>query len=208
MTLARVLLAEHALEGSEPALREATGLLDRLAAAAEAGGRIGPLIEVLGLRALAQDADGDRAAALDTLERALALAEPEGHVRVFVDEGDPMSAHARRPGRRRPEWGYLRDLVGGGAAAEHHAARATSHDRHPGRAAGEALVDPLSDRELDVLRLLASDLDGPSIARELVVSLNTVRTHTKHIYTKLGVNNRRAAVSRAHQLGLLNRSGV
>jgi LuxR family maltose regulon positive regulatory protein len=66
-------------------------------------------------------------------------------------------------------------------------------------------VDPLSDRELDVLRLLASDLDGPEIARHLVVSLNTVRTHTKHIYTKLGVNNRRSAVSRAHQLGLLAR---
>ena len=70
------------------------------------------------------------------------------------------------------------------------------------------LVDPLSDRELDVLRLLGSDLDGPAIARQLVVSLNTVRSHTKHIYTKLGVNNRRAAISRAHQLGLLARSGA
>ena len=64
------------------------------------------------------------------------------------------------------------------------------------------LVDPLSERELEVLRLLGSDLDGPGIARELVVSLNTVRTHTKHIYAKVGVNNRRAAVTRAHQLGL------
>lgn len=69
----------------------------------------------------------------------------------------------------------------------------------------QTLLDPLSDRELDVLRLLTSELDGPSIARELVVSLNTVRTHTKHIYTKLGVNNRRAAIRRAHQLGLLTR---
>ena len=65
----------------------------------------------------------------------------------------------------------------------------------------------MSDRELEVLRLLRSDLDGPAIARELVVSLNTVRTHTKHIYTKLGVNNRRAAISRAHQLGLLSAGG-
>jgi LuxR family maltose regulon positive regulatory protein len=69
------------------------------------------------------------------------------------------------------------------------------------------LTDPLSERELDVLRFLGSELDGPGIARELVVSLNTVRTHTKHIYTKLGVNSRRAAVSKAHQLGLLSRSG-
>ncbi len=73
---------------------------------------------------------------------------------------------------------------------------------------GAELVDPLSDRELDVLRLLGSDLDGPAIARELVVSLNTVRTHTKHIYTKLGVNNRRAAISKAHQLGLLSRAAT
>jgi LuxR family maltose regulon positive regulatory protein len=65
----------------------------------------------------------------------------------------------------------------------------------------------LSDRELDVLRLLGSDLDGPAIARRLTVSLNTVRTHTKHIYTKLNVNNRRAAISKAHQLGLLSHFG-
>ena len=69
-----------------------------------------------------------------------------------------------------------------------------------------ALVEPLSDRKLDVLRLLGSDLDGPDIARELTVSLNTMRTHTKSIYAKLGVNNRRAAVRRAGELDLLSRS--
>ena len=205
VTLARLLLAEHAHEGSEPALREATGLLERLAAAAEAGGRIGPLIEVLVLQALAQQAGGDQPAALDTLERALALGEPEGHVRVFLDEGDPMSGLLGALAGRRPEWGYLRDLV--------EAARRPGTTTTPpsATAAGPseplALVDPLSERELVVLRLLATDLDGPSIARELVVSLNTVRTHTKHVYTKLGVNNRRSAVSKAHQLGLLNRTG-
>ena len=208
VTLARLLLAEHALEGSEPALREATGLLDRLAAAAEAGGRIGPLIEVLGLRALAQEADGDRAGALDTLERALALAEPEGHVRVFLDEGDPMSAMLGALASRRPEWGYLRDLVGAAQRPRTTPPAPPATTATPVEPQGSALVDPLSERELVVLRLLATDLDGPSIARELVVSLNTVRTHTKHVYTKLGVNNRRSAVSRAHQLGLLNRSGV
>ena len=70
----------------------------------------------------------------------------------------------------------------------------------------QGLVDPLSERELDVLRLLATDLDGPAIARELSVSLNTVRTHTKNIYAKLGVNSRRAAVTRAGELGLLSRT--
>ena len=70
------------------------------------------------------------------------------------------------------------------------------------------LVEPLSDRERDVLRLLASELTGPEIARELVVSLNTVRTHTKNIYAKLGVNNRRAAVRRAQELDLLSRAAI
>lgn len=65
------------------------------------------------------------------------------------------------------------------------------------------MIEPLSERELDVLRLLGTDLDGPDIARELIVSLNTVRTHTQHIYAKLGVNNRRAAVRRAEELDLL-----
>jgi LuxR family maltose regulon positive regulatory protein len=73
----------------------------------------------------------------------------------------------------------------------------------PGTPVRQDLVDPLSERELDVLRLLATDLDGPDIARQLVVSLNTVRTHTKNIYAKLGVNNRRAAVRRAGELDLL-----
>jgi LuxR family maltose regulon positive regulatory protein len=72
-------------------------------------------------------------------------------------------------------------------------------------ASGHALIEPLSDRELDVLRLLSTDLGGPDIARELALSLNTVRTHTKNIYSKLGVNNRRAAVSRAGELGVLTR---
>jgi LuxR family maltose regulon positive regulatory protein len=71
--------------------------------------------------------------------------------------------------------------------------------------AGQALIEPLSERELDVLRLLGSDLDGPEIARELVVSLHTVRSHTKNIYAKLGVNSRRAAVRRAEDLDLLSR---
>jgi LuxR family maltose regulon positive regulatory protein len=86
-------------------------------------------------------------------------------------------------------------------------------DGRPGGAAPEgagrlAFTEPLSSRELDVLRYLGSDLDGPAIARELAVSLATVRTHTQHIYAKLGVNNRRAAVRRAHQLNLFSRAAA
>nr|WP_246456572.1 LuxR C-terminal-related transcriptional regulator [Nocardioides mesophilus] len=79
---------------------------------------------------------------------------------------------------------------------------ARREERSPSAGGVEPLVEPLSGRELDVLRLLGSDLDGPAIARHLGVSLPTVRTHTQHIYAKLGVNNRRAAVRRAHQLHL------
>ena len=197
VTLARLLLAEHALERSDPALRDATALLDRLVAATEAGGRTGTHIEVLALRALAHHAGGDRPAALETLGRALALAEPEGQVRVFLDEGEPMGALLRDLAVRRPEWAFLRDLSTPAQRPD------VAVPPAPDGARADALVDPLSERELDVLRLLAGDLDGPDIARHLVVSLNTIRTHTKHIYAKLGVNNRRAAVRRAYQLGLL-----
>jgi LuxR family maltose regulon positive regulatory protein len=103
---------------------------------------------------------------------------------------------------RRPDSAFARDL-----AAAARRPLATPAPSAPTAARPEPLVDPLSERELDVLRLLASDLDGPAIARELVVSLNTVRTHTKHIYTKLAVTNRRSAISKARQLGLLGVSG-
>ncbi len=132
-------------------------------------------------------------AALDPLERALRLAEPEGYVRVFVDEGAPLRALLAALAKKHPTWSYPRRLL------QAYGDPATA----PVQA---GLVDPLSARELDVLRLLASDLDGPAIARELVVSLNTVRTHTKNIYAKLGVNSRREAVTRAGELDLLSRS--
>lgn len=156
---------------------DAGPLLERLREAAES--RTGSLIEILVLQALA---GRDPA----PLERALTLAEPEGYVRVFVADAGPMLQ------RLRPASPYVRTLL-------------ETPRRQAPVATPQTLLDPLSDRELDVLRLLTSELDGPSIARELVVSLNTVRTHTKHIYTKLGVNNRRAAIRRAHQLGLLTR---
>jgi len=200
ITLARVLLARHSTEPPERSLHEAIRLLERLLQAAEDGGRTGSIIEILVLQALAHQTQGDIPAALASLHRALMLSEPEEYVRVFVDEGPPMAILLRAAARvaRGEHKGiaasYARRLL---AAVENHG------DITPVRA---GLIEPLSERELDVLRLLGSDLDGPDIARELVVSLSTVRTHTRNIYAKLGVNNRRAAVRRAEELDLLSRT--
>ncbi len=204
ITLARVLLAEHSITGSRHPLQDATALLDRLLAAAEEGGRLGTILELEVLRAVARDAGGARDESLEALGHAVELARADGWVRVFVDAAPALSDLLRELATSQPRSDFMQELLravtaAGGAA---RSAGAVSE-----AAPGPVLVDPLSDRELDVLRLLGSDLDGPAIARQLVVSLNTVRTHTKHIYTKLGVNNRRAAISRAHQLGLLSRSG-
>ncbi len=195
VTLARVLLAEHAATGSRPPLRDAAALLDRLLAAAVAGGRTGSVIELEVLRTVALTAQGGQGVARAALRHAVELAEPDRWVRVLVDAGPEVAALLTA--LAEDGVGYARELVAFTAAP----------DPSPVPGPVAALVDPLSERELDVLRLLGSDLDGPAIARELVVSLNTVRTHTKHIYTKLGVSSRREAVSRAHRLGLLSRAG-
>jgi LuxR family maltose regulon positive regulatory protein len=189
ITLARVLLAQSTAERSAPPIRDAARLLQRLLRAAEAGERTGSVIELLVLQALTHHAHGDAAGAVAALERALTLAEPEGYVRMFAGEGPPMASLLRRVSKQRSTWDYVRRLLNACSAA-----------------GGQRLVEPLSERELDVLRLLSSDLDGPDIARELTVSLNTLRTHTKHIYAKLGVNNRRAAVRQAAELNLLSRT--
>jgi LuxR family maltose regulon positive regulatory protein len=190
ITLARVLLARYAAERAERSIGEATRLLERLLRAAEEGARTGSVIEILVLQALAHQMRGGVPAALVSLKRALTLAEPEGYVRIFVDEGPPMASLLRAAAKQGIAPSYVRRLL---------AAVSKTEDSTP---VSQGLIEPLSERELDVLRLLGTDLGGPAIARELVVSLNTVRTHTKNIYAKLGVNNRRAAVRRARELDL------
>jgi LuxR family maltose regulon positive regulatory protein len=190
ITLARVLLARYTAERAERSVQEATRLLERLLRAADEGQRTGSVIEILVLQALARQARGDIPAALASLRRALTLAEPEGYARIFADEGPPMASLLRAAAKQGIAPSYVRRLL---------AAVNKTEDSTP---ASQGLIEPLSERELDVLRLLGTDLGGPEIARELVVSLNTVRTHTKNIYAKLGVNNRRAAVRRARELDL------
>ena len=212
VTLARLLLEQARSERSETLSRTAAQLLDRLLRAAEAGERAGHVLEILVLQALARHARGEVTAAVATLERALRLAEPEGYVRLFVGEGAPMASLLRAILRQRSGSGYARRLldacgpaVGSAGGSLVDGGSAPAGPATPGR---QSLIEPLSDRELDVLRLLASDLDGPDIARELRVSLNTLRTHTKSIYAKLGVNSRRAAVRQAAELNLLSRRGA
>ncbi len=194
ITLARVLLAQHQDEHAEHSTPEAARLLQRLVLAADAGGRTGRVIEILVLQALAHQALGDIPAALGFLGRAVMLAEPEGYVRVFLDEGRPMTSLLRAAAKQGTRQDYARRLLAAVSGAEHNIPLE------------QALIEPLSERELDVLRLLGSELDGPAIARELMVSLNTMRTHTKNIYAKLAVTNRRAAVRRAAELNLLPRT--
>ncbi len=192
LTLARTLLARSAAEGSQGSLPDAVRLLSRLLRAAEDGRRNGSVIEILVLQALGFRAHRDLSAALASLRRALVLAEPEGYARIFLDEGPTMAA-------------LLRAMVTeeGAPASVHRLLDASGRPEATG-SLDQGLVDPLSPRELDVLRLLGTHLDGPDIARQLFVSLNTVRTHTKNIYAKLGVNNRRSAVRRGEELDLMS----
>jgi LuxR family maltose regulon positive regulatory protein len=193
-TLARLLLAQGTRDRADDRIVEATELTERLLAAAEDGGRSGSAIDILVVQALARHARGDVAGALASLARAVAVAEPEGYVRVFIDELPPMAALLKLAAKERKAPSYVRRLLAAVVTVE---GRAT---------VGQPLIEPLSERELEVLRLLGSELGGPDIARELVVSPNTVRTHTRNIYAKLGVNSRMAAVRRAAELGLLSRT--
>lgn len=195
ITLARVLLAQYKHDRADSSIRETIGLLDRLLQAAEAGGRTGSAIEILVVQALAHQAQGDISTALLSLQQALTLAEPEGYIRIFVDEGPPMM---QLLGRMKAEGGrwkeYIHKLL---------ATFETSKDIHPSSFIPHPLVEPLSQRELEVLRLFKTELSGPEIADELVIGLSTLRSHTKSIYSKLNVNSRRAAVNRAEELGLI-----
>jgi LuxR family maltose regulon positive regulatory protein len=190
LTLARLLVAEAA-DGTADALPAGLALLERLLAAADHGRRDGSRLEILVVQALARHVAGDGAGAFAALDAAIEIGEAEGYVRVFLDEGPSMTRLLKAAAKRSKAPGYLKELVRASTGAAGPA---------PGR---KALVEPLSERELEVLRLLRSDLDGPGMARELVVSLNTLRTHTKNIYAKLGVGSRRAAVRRAVELDLI-----
>jgi len=191
MTLARILIACHRVDPGVVSLDGTLQLLARLLAAAEDGKRTRSVIEILVLLALTREAQHNISAALVPLERALSLAESEGYVQIFVDEGLPMERLLQEAAQRRVRLNYVRRL------------QIALGQRERGSPSNQLLTEALSERELEVLRLLRTDISGPEIARTLVVSLSTVRTHTQSIYGKLGVNNRRAAIRRAEELDLL-----
>jgi LuxR family maltose regulon positive regulatory protein len=176
---------------------EALPLLARLAGKAEAGGRFGRLIEILALQAVAQQAQGDTAGALTALAKALTLGEPEGHVRVFVEQGAPMAALLQRAAAHGITPDYVSRLL---AAFEAEGAESVPTPSPPST---PPLVESLTPRELDVLHLLGEGCSNREIAEALVITLNGVKKHTSNIYGKLGVHSRTQAVVRAQELGLL-----
>jgi LuxR family maltose regulon positive regulatory protein len=204
ITLARVLIARYQTDQTAGDLHAALGLLERLLQTAEEGGRNGSAIEILILQSLASQAQGNQPDALASLERALKLAEPEGYVRIFVDEGEAMrmliadyrfSIEKQMSSSAHPQLGYADKLLAAFIQPVAALKSAINHQKSD-------LIEPLSERELEVLKLLRSELSGPEIAQQMIVSLNTLRTHTKNIFNKLGVNNRRAAIRRAEELDL------
>ena len=199
LVLARVLLARH---DPGPALT----LLQRLLGAAASQRRVGSMIEIQALRALALAASGDHASAADALTEAVTLGCRHGYVRVFADEGQPMYAQLAglpdaRPGQRHA----IRGIDPRCVAALVRACGQPDTVPLRGRAAGAApgLVEPLTDRELEVLRLLAAGKSNQRIAHDLVVALDTVKKHVTHVLGKLGAANRTEAVARARELGLI-----
>ncbi len=213
LALARVRIAQGRCEPAGSFLRDALHLLDRLVEAAEAGGRMDSVIEISILHALALQAQNDLPGALTSLERAVTLAAPEGYVRVFVDEGAPMAAllaHALG----ETGWGlngkshdhdvrvYVHTLLaalraeGIETSIPAQLPPAPGHPPTPG-------VEPLTERELEVLRLLAAGHSNQAIAQQLIVVVGTVKRHVNSILSKLGVQSRLQAAARARELGLV-----
>jgi LuxR family maltose regulon positive regulatory protein len=195
--LARVLIAAGKRERATGFLDEATQLLGRLLKAADAGSRLGSAIPILLLQTLAFQAKGNLHEARESLKRAMLLAEPEGYIRTFVDEGQALRLLIEKQSLNldHPLRSYAEILLAAFKLPEAGPKPAPIHQK-------PNLIEPLSERELEVLKLLRSELNGPEIAQRLIISLNTFRTHTKSIFNKLGVNNRRAAILRGDELGL------
>ncbi len=195
LTLVRVLIARGRTNPADPYLRDALYLLGRILTDAEAKARMSSVLEILILQSLAFSAGGERQKALAALERALRLAEPERYVRIFVDEGEPMLTLLRLAQKHGIVPGYVARLLAVFGARD----TAGAHDV----SGTPALVEPLTEREREVLRLLYEGASNGEIARRLVVSVNTVKKHVFNICGKLGAQNRTQAIAKARTLNLV-----
>ena len=212
LTLVRLLLARARQKQGDEELHAALPLLARLLVAAEAGGRVGSAIEILLLQSLAHEVRGDTTQALVPLERALALAEPEGYVRLFVDEGPPLvrllteAQSAARRAQNGPLQPYCDLLLS--ALLQSAGAQAGGIDGilRSNAQTLERFQEALSEREREVLRLIAEGLSNQELAARLHLSPQTVKVHTRNIYGKLGVSSRTQAVARGRALGFLELS--
>jgi len=195
ITLARQLISLYRNLRIDGYIHDAMRLLGRLLRAAQEGGRMGSLIEILVLQTLAYEVQGNVPSALVSLKRALTLAEPEYYVQTFVREGAPMGLLLNRVmadnGRAN---GYVHKLL---SYFDERIVQPPPLDDQP-------LIEPLSERELEILQLIAEGLSNQEIGSQLYLSLNTVKAHTRNIYGKLGVNSRTQATARARTLGILS----
>ncbi len=197
ITLAQVLIAEYQSNREERSILDALGLLERLLKAAEDGKRMGSVLEILMTTVLAQRAHGDTSQAFATLERTLTLAYPEGYVRIFVNEGEPMrslllefrSFIEKQSRGDHALFGYVDKLL---------SAFVQPKDARPSK-----LIEPLSPRELEVLQLIAQGLSNDEIGKRLFLALDTVKGHNRKIFDKLQVQRRTEAVARARELDLI-----
>jgi LuxR family maltose regulon positive regulatory protein len=195
ITLAQVLIARYESDRVAGALDDAVRLLERLLHAAEEGGRIGSMIEILASQALAHQARGDTSAALTPLERALCLAAPEGYVRVFVDEGPSMARLLREAASRAMAPDSARRLLAAFPSAGPQSTGLSG--------ASSESAELLSEREREVLRHIAAGLTNREIAARLFLSVYTVKAHARSIYDKLDAHSRTQAVAKARELGVL-----
>jgi LuxR family maltose regulon positive regulatory protein len=177
---------------------EALDLLEPLLAQAQALGRIDLTIEIQILRALAWQAEGQETQAMASLDEALSLAEPSGYVRIFLDEGEPLARLLHQAATLGIASTYVATLLAALGGPESAGLEASSASLPV-----QTFVEPLSERELEVLRLLATGLSNPEIADELYIAVSTVRSHCKNIYGKLDVHRRWDAVQRGQDLGLI-----
>lgn len=208
ITLARAIRAEHRNDGEKPEVQK---FLDRLLQAAEVGGRMGNAIEILILQALNFKAQDDIPQAFASLERALTLAEPQGYLRIFVDEGEAMRLlllSFKSTNEKQADHsllGYVDKIL----AAFSHPTETTSQSKTLATYASAGVtnqtsgIESLTDRELEILHLIAEGQSNTEISQRLYVALSTVKGHNLRIFNKLQAQNRTEAVARARELGLI-----